>query len=90
MDLGQRKGNAVIGVLGKGRAFGCWSTLLDGPHNLLSSAICQKSTKVVTISGADLRDVMVSNIELGFNVLEKICLLLRERMQGAFGAMERI
>jgi len=90
IDLGRRDGSAVIGVLGKGRAFGCWSTLLDGPHNLMSSAICRKSTRVVTLNGADLRDVMLSNIELGFKVLEKICLLLRERMQGAFGAMEKI
>jgi hypothetical protein len=90
MDLGPRKGNAVIGVLGKGRAFGCWSTLLDEPHNLMSSAICQKATKVVVLRGKDLREVMLRDIELGFDVFEKLCFLLRDRIQGAFGAMERI
>ena len=90
IDLGLRKGNAVIGVLGKGRAFGCWSSILDEPHNLMSSAICKKTSKMAIISGAGLRDVMLGNAELGFKILEKICLLLRDRMQGAIGAMERI
>jgi CRP/FNR family transcriptional regulator, cyclic AMP receptor protein len=38
VDLGQRKGNVVIGIIGKGRAFGCWSTLLGKSHSFLSSA----------------------------------------------------
>ena len=90
MDLGMRKGNAVIGVLGKGRVLGCWSTLLGEPHNLMSSAICQKPTKVVVIKGADLREMMISNSELGFVLLERLCFLLRDRIQGALGAMEKI
>ena len=90
VDLGIRKGTAVIGMLGKGRACGCWSTLLNEPHNLMSSGTCQKPTKVVVMSGADLRKMMLSNIGLGFNVLERLCFLLRDRIQGAFGAMEKI
>ena len=90
MDLGARKGNAVIGLLGKGRAFGCWSTLLNEPHNLMSSAICKKDTRILVIKGSDLRDVMLSNSDLGFNILERICFLLRDRIQGVYGAMEKI
>ncbi|MBW1913278.1 MAG: cyclic nucleotide-binding domain-containing protein, partial [Deltaproteobacteria bacterium] len=90
MDLGARKGNAVIGLLGKGRAFGCWSTLLNEPQNLMSSAICKKDTRILVIKGSDLRDVMLSNSDLGFNILERICFLLRDRIQGAYGAMEKI
>ena len=91
VDLGARKGNAVIGVLGKGRILGCWSSLLgDEPHNLMSSAICQKPTEVVVVKGADLREMMISNSELGFVVLERLCFLLRDRIEGAFGAMEKI
>ena len=89
MDLGSRKGTAVIGMLGKGNAFGCWSSILDEPHNLMSSAICKKSVKVILMSGAGLRDVMLGDAEMGFKILEKICLLLRDRMRGVFGAMER-
>ena len=90
VDLGARKGSAVIGILGKGRVLGCWSTLLDEPHNLMSSAICRKPTRVVAIRGADLRDVMIGDATFGFNVLERLCFLLRDRIQGAYGAMEKI
>jgi CRP-like cAMP-binding protein len=90
MDMGARKGNAVIGILGKGRAFGCWSALLDEAHNLMSSASCQKPTGVVVIKGKDLREMMVDDVSLGFNVLERLCILLRDRIQGALGAMEKV
>ncbi|MCP4665087.1 MAG: cyclic nucleotide-binding domain-containing protein [Deltaproteobacteria bacterium] len=89
-DMGVRKGNAVIGILGKGRAFGCWSALLDEAHTLMSSVLCQKPTKVVVIKGKDLRDMMINDVSLGFHVLERLCILLRDRIQGALGAMERV
>jgi CRP/FNR family cyclic AMP-dependent transcriptional regulator len=90
MDLGPRSGNAVIGVLGKGRVLGCWSTLLDEPHNLMSSAVCRKATTVLRLRGSDLRVMMVENPDLGFCLLERLCFLLRDRIQGAYGAMERL
>jgi len=90
IDLGPRKGSAVISILGKGRAFGCWSTLLDEPHKLMASAICQKATKVIVINGAELREMMLKNVGLGLNVFRKLCYILRDRIQGAFGAMEKI
>ncbi len=89
-DLGSRKGVAVIGLLGKGRVLGCWSTLLGEPHHLMSSACCRKETTLLTIKGSDLRDMMVSDTKLGFNLLERLCFLLRDRIEGAYGAMEKI
>lgn len=90
VDLGKHKGNVVIEILGRGRVLGCWSTLLDMPHILMSSAVCQKPTKVVSIKGADLRRMMIGNTELGFNLMERLCFLLRDRIQAAYGAMEKI
>ncbi len=90
MDLGTRKGTAVIGLLGKGRAMGCWSTLLGQPHNLMSSAICQKPTTVVSLKGEDLREMMAGDHDLGFSVMESLCFLLKDRLYGALGAMENI
>lgn len=89
-NMGSRKGNAVIGMLGRGRAFGCWSTLLGESHNLMSSAICRKPTIILGVSGPELREIMIDNTELGFNVMEKLCFLLRDRIEGAYGAMEKI
>jgi len=90
IDLGTRKGNAIISLLGKGRALGCWSTLLGEAHNLMSSAICRKPTRVVVINGPALREMMLDNSQLGFKVLERLCFVLRDRIQGAYGAMENI
>ena len=90
IDLGTKKGNVVMEVLGKGRVLGCWSTLLGLPHILMSSATCQKPTTMVVIKGTDLRAMMVDNPELGFNVMERLAFLLRDRIQAAYGAMEKI
>ena len=90
MDMGARQGSTVIGILGKGRVFGCWSTLLGEPHNLMSSATCQKPSKMVSMKGSDLRQLMLDSTELGLRVLERLCFLLRDRIQGAYGAMEKI
>ena len=88
--MGARKRSAVIGMLGKGRVLGSWSTLLGEPHNLMSSAVCRKPTAVLRIRGSELRRMMVSNPDLGFCLLERLCFLLRDRIQGAYGAMERL
>ncbi len=90
IDFGTRKGNAIISLLGRGRALGCWSTLLGEAHTLLSSAKCRKPTKVVVVSGLALREMMLDNFQFGFKVLERLCFILRDRIQGAYGAMENI
>jgi hypothetical protein len=42
------------------------------------------------LNGAELRADMISDTRLGFNVMEKLCFLLRERIQSAYGAMEKM
>jgi hypothetical protein len=56
----------------------------------MSSAFCQKPTMVMAIKGSDLRRIMIGNTELGFKLMEKLCFLLRDRIQAAYGAMEKI
>jgi len=90
VDLGTRKGTVIISLLGRGRALGCWSALLGEAHTLLSSAKCRRPTKVVVIEGLALREMMLGNFEFGFKVLERLCFILRDRIQGAYGAMENI
>ena len=80
----------VIEALGKGKVLGCWSTLLGEPHILMSSTACQKPTTIVTINGSDLRQMMIDHSKIGFNLLERLCYLLLERIQSAYGAMEKI
>ncbi|MEA3359870.1 MAG: cyclic nucleotide-binding domain-containing protein [Thermodesulfobacteriota bacterium] len=90
IDLGTRKGNAIIGLLGKGRALGCWSALIGDSHAVLSSARCRRPTKVFVVNGQSLREMMLDDVKLGFNILERLCYLLKDRIQGAYGAMENI
>lgn len=90
VNLGPRQGSAVIGLIRKGRVFGCWSSLLDEKHTLMSSAICRKPTKVIIIKGSELRQIMLDNSEVGFHILESLCFLLRDRLKGVYQAMEKI
>ena len=90
MDFGQRKGTVVIESLGRGRILGCWSTLLNAPHILMSSANCQRPTRVLAVKGSELHHLMTQDTHLGFNILQRLCFLLRDRIQAAYGAMEKI
>lgn len=90
INIGTRKGNVVIEALGKGRVLGCWSTLLAEPHILMSSANCQRPSRILVMQGARLRQMMTAKPRIGFHVLERLCFLLRDRIQAAYGAMEKI
>lgn len=90
MNFGTHKGKAIIATLGKGRVLGCWSTLLNEPHILMSSASCQRPTKALELNGAELRKMMTGSTDFGFNVLERLCFLLRDRVQSAIGALDKI
>ncbi len=90
LNLGARKGRAVICTMGKGRALGCWSTLLGQKHKLMSNANCKKPTKALVIKGAELNMLMTKNSELGFKISQALCTLLISRIEGAYGAMENL
>jgi CRP-like cAMP-binding protein len=88
LSLGTRKGTVTVATLGKGNLLGGWSTLLGLAHTLMLSAVCQKPAVLVAFRGSDLRRLMIQDRKLGFDVLEKLCFLLRERVQLALGAMD--
>jgi CRP-like cAMP-binding protein len=90
MDMDKRKGYVVIDALGSGRSLGCWSTLLSQTHVLMSSANCQKATKMLVLNGNQLRDMMMKQSDFGFNILERLCFLLRDRIKAAYGALDKI
>lgn len=90
MNMGNRKGSVLIDTLGTGRTLGCWSALLGQPHVLMSTANCQKATTVLKISGKRLRRLMTEDADFGFAMLERLCFLLRDRIQAAYGAMDRL
>lgn len=89
MNMGSRRGRVIIDTLGKGRTFGCWSALLGESHVLMSTATCQKPTVLLKINGRDLRQMMMEKSSFGFEMMERLCFLLRDRLQAAYGAMDR-
>lgn len=90
VSVGPRKGTVPVAVLGRGKIIGCWSTLLSEPHLLMLSAVCRKTAVLLAINGAELRRRMTADILLGFRILEKLCLLLRDRVQATLGAMDNL
>lgn len=90
MDIGSHKGSVVIDALGKGRTLGCWSALLGEPHVLMSSANCQKDSTVIRLKGRQLRKCMEEDTPFGFFMLKRLCFLLRDRIQAAYGALDKI
>lgn len=90
IHMDSREGRVIIATLGRGRVFGCWSTLLDEPHIMMLRTFCQTPATILVLKGAELRKGMLSDTRFGFNVMEKLCFLLRERIQSAYGAMEKM
>lgn len=89
MNIGGREGRVTIDTLGKGRTLGCWSALLGEPHVLMSGAICERPSHLLKIRGNVLRQMMTENVSFGFDMMERLCFLLRDRIQAAYGAMDR-
>jgi CRP-like cAMP-binding protein len=90
VSVGPRRGTVPVAVLGKGKIMGGWSTLLNEPHTLMLSAVCKRPAVLLAVKGADLRQLMTEDIQLGFRILERLCLLLRERVQATLGAMDNL
>lgn len=90
VNIGERKATASIGILGRGRAFGCSSALLGEAHELMTSALCAKPTQVIVLNGTALRTILQTNVKVGFKVMERFAYVLRERLRGTYGAMEKI
>ena len=63
---------------------------LGEPHVLLSSANCQKDSTVIRLKGGQLRKCMEEDTAFGFFMLERLAFLLRDRIQAAYGAMDKI
>jgi CRP-like cAMP-binding protein len=90
VSVGPRRGTVPVAFLGKGKIIGAWSTLLSETHLLMLSAVCQRPALLLAIRGADLRERMTRDIALGFRILEKLCLLLRDRVQVTLGALDNL
>lgn len=90
VDLGDRTAQLNIAILGPGKALGAWLALLGESHGLMSSALCTRKTEVIAIDGPALREELRKNLPAGFKVMERLAYMLRERLRGVYGAMEKL
>ncbi|MCP4610639.1 MAG: cyclic nucleotide-binding domain-containing protein [Planctomycetes bacterium] len=87
VSLGGRQGTMTVDLLGKGRGLG-WSSFLCDPCSVSASAVCQKPSQLVSLSGAELREMLEANTDLGFKVMDRLAQIVGNRLRAAYGAMD--
>jgi signal-transduction protein with cAMP-binding, CBS, and nucleotidyltransferase domain len=89
----QHRVNATVYILRERphrRIMGCWTNLVESPHVHLCTAMCDKPTKVVSIKCSDLREIIYKNHKTQTKILEKLILILRDRLESSYAAMETL
>ena len=72
------------------RVMGSWYSLIGKQHVHICSAICEKPTRMVSMQCSDLRDTMVKDSNIRIKILEKLVLLLRDRIISSYEAIETL
>ena len=72
------------------RLMGSWSALVGQQHVQMCTAKCYKPTTVLSISSSELTSALSRNPELRIKTLEKLILLLRDRIVSSYEAMETL
>ena len=72
------------------RLMGAWCNLVGIQHVQMCSAICEKPAQVISIRCSDLRGTMIENSTMRIKILEKLVLLLRDRIDCSYGAVETL
>lgn len=88
-----RMANTTVYVLRKNvhrRLMGCWCTLVGKQHTQMCSARCDKPSKLVSINCSGLREIIVENSNIRVKILERLVLILRDRLEVSYAAMETL
>jgi len=72
------------------RVMGSWYSLIGKQHVHMCSAICDKPTKIVSIPCSELRATLVKDSKIQIKILEKLVLLLRDRIISSYEAIETL
>ena len=72
------------------RIMGCWCTLVGEEHTQMCSAKCDKPSEVISMACSDLRKVFDKNPGIRTKILEKFVLILRDRLESSYAAMETL
>jgi CRP-like cAMP-binding protein len=72
------------------RLMGGWFALLGEQHMHMCTAICYRATTLISIECSKLREYIAKNLEIKTKILEKLILLLRDRIDSSYKAMESL
>jgi len=72
------------------RVMGCWCTLLGEEHIQMCSAKFDRPSKVVSMACSDLKKVLDKNPGIRTKILEKFILILRDRLENSYAALETL
>jgi CRP-like cAMP-binding protein len=72
------------------RLLGGWSALVGEQHIQMCSAKCNKPTKVVSFNSSELRELISKNRNIRIKILERLIVLLRERLESSYSSMETL
>ncbi|OEU61529.1 MAG: hypothetical protein BA867_08840 [Desulfobacterales bacterium S5133MH16] len=72
------------------RLMGGWCALVGEQHVQMCSAVCEKPTKVISMRCSDLRETIIKDSTMRIKILEKLILLLRDRIYSSYEAIETL
>jgi len=72
------------------RLLGSWSGLVGERHVQMCTARCNSPSKVISIPTEDLRQFFEKDPDIRLKILEKLILLLRDRLENSYSAMETL
>ena len=94
LDLGNtRMAYATVYVLRERahrRLMGGWYTIVGKQHVHMCSAKCDKQSKIVYIDCSEFRAIITKNLKIRKKILEKLVLILRDRIESSYEAMETL
>jgi len=90
---GGRRAEKVVYVLRESpnrRMMGSWSNLVGERHIQMCTARCLKPTKVVAFDSSALKNLIEGRADIRIKILEKLVLILRERLESSYDAMDTL
>lgn len=72
------------------RILGSWCAIIGERHVLMCTARCEKPSKIISLPTEDLRKFLEKDIEVRSKILEKLVLLLKDRLESSYSAMQTL
>jgi CRP-like cAMP-binding protein len=72
------------------RLLGSWCALVGEQHVLMCTAKCERASKIISIPTEELRKYLEKDIEVRVKILETLVLLLKDRLESSYSAMQTL